>query len=148
MTLYQPRTIMSKVKLIYKVCHNLLILIWVYLRNFSFYAATLLSSKYLHCHNEFAFLLFLLSAFGKYLPLFYSLFIMLLLFSLFPFSSCKDIVNTIIKHCSPQFFSLGLPGATMLIMDFIVAAGRVAASSFLNVSIHQFILIYVGVERV
>ncbi|KAM6311520.1 ral GTPase-activating protein subunit alpha-1 isoform 3-T3 [Aegotheles albertisi] len=44
----------------------------------------------------------------------------------------QDIVNTIIKHCSPQFFSLGLPGATMLTMDFIVAAGRVAASSFLN----------------
>ncbi|XP_053141379.1 ral GTPase-activating protein subunit alpha-1 isoform X13 [Hemicordylus capensis] len=44
----------------------------------------------------------------------------------------QDIVNTIIKHCSPQFFSLGLPGATMLIMDFIIAAGRVAASSFLN----------------
>uniref|UniRef100_A0A8C0QS77 Ral GTPase activating protein catalytic subunit alpha 1 n=1 Tax=Chelonoidis abingdonii TaxID=106734 RepID=A0A8C0QS77_CHEAB len=44
----------------------------------------------------------------------------------------QDIVNTIIKHCSPQFFSLGLPGATMLIMDFIIAAGRVASSSFLN----------------
>nr|AEL88640.1 GTPase-activating Rap/RanGAP domain-like 1 protein transcript variant 1 [Gallus gallus] len=44
----------------------------------------------------------------------------------------QDIVNTIIKHCSPQFFSLSLPGATMLIMDFIVAAGRVAASSFPN----------------
>ncbi|KAM4662609.1 LOW QUALITY PROTEIN: ral GTPase-activating protein subunit alpha-1 [Discoglossus pictus] len=44
----------------------------------------------------------------------------------------QDIVNTIIKHCSPQFFSLGLPGATLLIMDFIVAAGRVAASSSLN----------------
>ncbi|XP_044292648.1 ral GTPase-activating protein subunit alpha-1 isoform X2 [Varanus komodoensis] len=44
----------------------------------------------------------------------------------------QDIVNTIIKHCSPQFFSLGLPGATALIVDFIVAAGRVAASSFLN----------------
>ncbi|XP_044127388.1 ral GTPase-activating protein subunit alpha-1 isoform X4 [Bufo gargarizans] len=44
----------------------------------------------------------------------------------------QDIVNTIIKHCSPQFFSLGLPGATILIMDFIVAAGRVAASSSLN----------------
>lgn len=44
----------------------------------------------------------------------------------------QDIVNTIIKHCSPQFFSLGLPGATMLIMDFIVAAGRVASSAFLN----------------
>ncbi|XP_057398884.1 ral GTPase-activating protein subunit alpha-1 isoform X5 [Balaenoptera acutorostrata] len=44
----------------------------------------------------------------------------------------QDIVNTIIKHCSPQFLSLGLPGATMLIMDFIVAAGRVASSAFLN----------------
>ncbi|KAM6201353.1 ral GTPase-activating protein subunit alpha-1 [Rhynchocyon petersi] len=44
----------------------------------------------------------------------------------------QDIVNTIIKHCSPQFFSLGLPGATMLIMDFLVAAGRVASSAFLN----------------
>uniref|UniRef100_H0VPW4 Ral GTPase activating protein catalytic subunit alpha 1 n=1 Tax=Cavia porcellus TaxID=10141 RepID=H0VPW4_CAVPO len=44
----------------------------------------------------------------------------------------QDIVNTIIKHCSPQFFSLGLPGATMLIMDFIVAAGRVTSSAFLN----------------
>ncbi|KAG9481080.1 hypothetical protein GDO78_010366 [Eleutherodactylus coqui] len=44
----------------------------------------------------------------------------------------QDIVNTIIKHCSPQFFSLGLPGATLLIMDFIVAAGRVAASPSLN----------------
>ncbi|XP_060118565.1 ral GTPase-activating protein subunit alpha-1 isoform X12 [Heteronotia binoei] len=44
----------------------------------------------------------------------------------------QDIVNTIIKHCSPQFFSLGLPGATTLVMDFIIAAGRVAASSFLN----------------
>ncbi|XP_030740883.1 ral GTPase-activating protein subunit alpha-1 isoform X3 [Echinops telfairi] len=44
----------------------------------------------------------------------------------------QDIVNTIIKHCSPQFFSLGLPGATMLIMDFIVAASRVASSAFLN----------------
>ncbi|OCT64811.1 hypothetical protein XELAEV_18041050mg [Xenopus laevis] len=44
----------------------------------------------------------------------------------------QDIVNTIIKHCSPQFFALGLPGATLLIMDFIVAAGRVASSSSLN----------------
>nr|XP_045011322.1 ral GTPase-activating protein subunit alpha-1 isoform X2 [Jaculus jaculus] len=44
----------------------------------------------------------------------------------------QDIVNTIIKHCSPQFFALGLPGATMLIMDFIIAASRVASSAFLN----------------
>uniref|UniRef100_A0A669F722 Ral GTPase activating protein catalytic subunit alpha 1 n=1 Tax=Oreochromis niloticus TaxID=8128 RepID=A0A669F722_ORENI len=37
----------------------------------------------------------------------------------------QDIVNTIIKHCSPRFFSIGLPGATMLILDFIIAASRV-----------------------
>uniref|UniRef100_A0A8D1ZIJ4 Ral GTPase-activating protein subunit alpha-1 n=1 Tax=Sus scrofa TaxID=9823 RepID=A0A8D1ZIJ4_PIG len=52
----------------------------------------------------------------------------------------QDIVNTIIKHCSPQFFSLGLPGATMLIMDFIVAAGRVASSAFLNELIIKTVL--------
>lgn len=61
----------------------------------------------------------------------------------------KDIVNTIIKHCSPQFFSLGLPGATMLIMDFIVAAGRVSSSAFLNVSFYFlfFIILQVAVNQ-
>uniref|UniRef100_A0A8C4NXG7 Ral GTPase activating protein catalytic subunit alpha 1 n=1 Tax=Dicentrarchus labrax TaxID=13489 RepID=A0A8C4NXG7_DICLA len=44
----------------------------------------------------------------------------------------QDIVNTIIKHCSPRFFSIGLPGATMLILDFIIAATRVTACSSLN----------------
>ncbi|XP_029900269.1 ral GTPase-activating protein subunit alpha-1 isoform X5 [Myripristis murdjan] len=44
----------------------------------------------------------------------------------------QDIVNTIIKHCSPRFFSIGLPGATMLILDFILAAARVTACSSLN----------------
>ncbi|XP_049453032.1 ral GTPase-activating protein subunit alpha-1 isoform X6 [Epinephelus fuscoguttatus] len=44
----------------------------------------------------------------------------------------QDIVNTIIKHCSPRFFSIGLPGATMLIIDFIIAASRVTACSSLN----------------
>ncbi|XP_043930069.1 ral GTPase-activating protein subunit alpha-1 isoform X4 [Protopterus annectens] len=44
----------------------------------------------------------------------------------------QDIVNTIIKHCSPRFFSLGLPGATMLTLDFLVAAGKVTSSSSLN----------------
>lgn len=82
---------------------------------------------------------------------FFSLFVHVLDI-LFPFffnsSLYKDIVNTIIKHCSPQFFSLSLPGATMLIMDFIVAAGRVAASSFLNVSVQQFILIDGQVGRI
>lgn len=45
----------------------------------------------------------------------------------------QDIVNTIIKHCSPRFFCIGLPGATMLILDFIIAASRVTACSSLNV---------------
>ncbi|XP_071389104.1 ral GTPase-activating protein subunit alpha-1 [Centroberyx affinis] len=44
----------------------------------------------------------------------------------------QDIVNTIIKHCSPRFFSIGLPGATMLILDFIIAAARVTDCSSLN----------------
>uniref|UniRef100_A0A3B3DFU3 Ral GTPase activating protein catalytic subunit alpha 1 n=1 Tax=Oryzias melastigma TaxID=30732 RepID=A0A3B3DFU3_ORYME len=44
----------------------------------------------------------------------------------------QDIVNTIIKHCSPRFFSIGLPGATMLTLDFIIAASRVTACSSLN----------------
>uniref|UniRef100_A0A674MC52 Ral GTPase activating protein catalytic subunit alpha 1 n=1 Tax=Takifugu rubripes TaxID=31033 RepID=A0A674MC52_TAKRU len=44
----------------------------------------------------------------------------------------QDIVNTIIKHCSPKFFSIGLPGATMLILDFIIAASKVNACSSLN----------------
>ncbi|KAM8834079.1 ral GTPase-activating protein subunit alpha-1 isoform 2-T2 [Synchiropus picturatus] len=44
----------------------------------------------------------------------------------------QDIVNTIIKHCSPRFFSIGLPGATMLILDFIIAAARVTSCSSLN----------------
>lgn len=43
-------------------------------------------------------------------------------------------MNTIIKHCSPRFFSIGLPGATMLILDFIIAASRVTTCSSLNVS--------------
>uniref|UniRef100_G3PG08 Ral GTPase activating protein catalytic subunit alpha 1 n=1 Tax=Gasterosteus aculeatus aculeatus TaxID=481459 RepID=G3PG08_GASAC len=44
----------------------------------------------------------------------------------------QDIVNTIIKHCSPRFFSIGLPGATMLILDFILAASKVTACLSLN----------------
>uniref|UniRef100_A0A4W5MPX9 Ral GTPase activating protein catalytic subunit alpha 1 n=1 Tax=Hucho hucho TaxID=62062 RepID=A0A4W5MPX9_9TELE len=43
-----------------------------------------------------------------------------------------QVLNTIIKHCSPRFFSIGLPGATMLILDFIIAASRVTACSSLN----------------
>ncbi|KAJ7426061.1 Ral GTPase activating protein catalytic alpha subunit 2 [Willisornis vidua] len=37
----------------------------------------------------------------------------------------KDILNTVIKHCPPWFFFLGLPGFTLLIGDFVAAAARV-----------------------
>ncbi|NXE96653.1 RGPA2 protein, partial [Menura novaehollandiae] len=40
-------------------------------------------------------------------------------------SEDQDILNTVIKHCPPWFFFLGLPGFTMLIGDFVGAAARV-----------------------
>ncbi|CAL1264601.1 unnamed protein product [Larinioides sclopetarius] len=41
----------------------------------------------------------------------------------------QDIINTIVRHCGPSFFSIGLPGSTLLIMDFIYAADTVISSS-------------------
>ncbi|XP_037652639.1 ral GTPase-activating protein subunit alpha-2 isoform X2 [Sebastes umbrosus] len=43
-------------------------------------------------------------------------------------SDDQDVLNTIIRSCSPRFFFLGLPGFTMLIGDFITAAARVLSS--------------------
>ncbi|KAL7380704.1 hypothetical protein ABVT39_022581 [Epinephelus coioides] len=43
-------------------------------------------------------------------------------------SDDQDILNTIIRSCSPRFFFLGLPGFTMLIGDFITAAACVLSS--------------------
>ncbi|XP_034267645.1 ral GTPase-activating protein subunit alpha-2 isoform X2 [Pantherophis guttatus] len=44
----------------------------------------------------------------------------------------QDVLNTIIKHCSPFFFFLGLPGFTLLIRDFITAATRVLSTNMLE----------------
>ncbi|KFW88554.1 Ral GTPase-activating protein subunit alpha-2, partial [Phalacrocorax carbo] len=44
----------------------------------------------------------------------------------------QDILNTVIKHCPPWFFFLGLPGFTMLIGDFITAAARVLSTDMLE----------------
>ncbi|XP_054712928.1 LOW QUALITY PROTEIN: ral GTPase-activating protein subunit alpha-1-like [Uloborus diversus] len=44
----------------------------------------------------------------------------------------QDIINTIVKSCGPNFFSVGLPGCTLLIMDFIYAADTVISSSDVN----------------
>ncbi|XP_069007974.1 ral GTPase-activating protein subunit alpha-2 isoform X2 [Embiotoca jacksoni] len=43
-------------------------------------------------------------------------------------SDDQDVLNTIIRSCSPRFFFLGLPGVTMLIGDFITAAACVLTS--------------------
>nr|XP_057945874.1 ral GTPase-activating protein subunit alpha-2 isoform X5 [Doryrhamphus excisus] len=40
-------------------------------------------------------------------------------------SDDQDVLNTIIRSCSPRFFFLGLPGFTMLVGDFITASARV-----------------------
>ena len=47
-------------------------------------------------------------------------------------SEDQDILNTVIKHCPPWFFFLGLPGFTMLIGDFITAAARVLSTDLLE----------------
>ncbi|KAL0969251.1 hypothetical protein UPYG_G00224490 [Umbra pygmaea] len=40
-------------------------------------------------------------------------------------SDDQDVLNTVIRSCSPRFFFLGLPGFTMLVGDFITAAARI-----------------------
>ncbi|XP_067224485.1 ral GTPase-activating protein subunit alpha-2 isoform X4 [Chanodichthys erythropterus] len=40
-------------------------------------------------------------------------------------SDDQDVLNTMIRWCSPRFFFLGLPGFSMLVGDFITAAARV-----------------------
>uniref|UniRef100_A0A3Q1CAU6 Rap-GAP domain-containing protein n=1 Tax=Amphiprion ocellaris TaxID=80972 RepID=A0A3Q1CAU6_AMPOC len=47
-------------------------------------------------------------------------------------SDDQDVLNTIIRSCSPRFFFLGLPGFTMLVGDFITAAACVLASDSLE----------------
>ncbi|XP_073648727.1 ral GTPase-activating protein subunit alpha-2 isoform X2 [Tursiops truncatus] len=46
-------------------------------------------------------------------------------------SEDQDILNTIVRHCPPRFFSLGLPGFSMLVGDFITAAVRVLSADTL-----------------
>ncbi|XP_017331551.1 ral GTPase-activating protein subunit alpha-2 isoform X5 [Ictalurus punctatus] len=43
-------------------------------------------------------------------------------------SDDQDVLNTMIRWCSPRFFFLGMPGFTMLVGDFITAAARVLNS--------------------
>ncbi|KAF5909698.1 ral GTPase-activating protein subunit alpha-2 isoform X1, partial [Clarias magur] len=43
-------------------------------------------------------------------------------------SDDQDVLNTMIRWCSPRFFFLGMPGFTTLVRDFITAAARVLTS--------------------
>ncbi|TKS86392.1 Ral GTPase-activating protein subunit alpha-2 250 kDa substrate of [Collichthys lucidus] len=52
-------------------------------------------------------------------------------------SDDQDVVNTIIRSCSPRFFFLGLPGFTMLVGDFITAAACVLSSVSSEIPILQ-----------
>lgn len=56
----------------------------------------------------------------------------------FPYFPFQDVLNTIIRNCSPRFFSLGLPGFSMLVGDFITAAARVLSTDMLAVSMTMF----------
>ncbi|MBN3301758.1 RGPA2 protein, partial [Amia calva] len=47
-------------------------------------------------------------------------------------SEDQDVLNTVIRHCSPRFFFLALPGFTMLVGDFITAAARVLSTEVLE----------------
>ncbi|XP_044298882.1 ral GTPase-activating protein subunit alpha-2 isoform X2 [Varanus komodoensis] len=47
-------------------------------------------------------------------------------------SQDQDVLNTIVRHCTPSFFFLGLPGFTLLIGDFVMAATRVLSRSILD----------------
>ncbi|XP_076835249.1 LOW QUALITY PROTEIN: ral GTPase-activating protein subunit alpha-2-like [Brachyhypopomus gauderio] len=48
-------------------------------------------------------------------------------------SDDQDVLNTMIRCCTPRFFLLGLPGFSMLVGDFITAAARALSSDSFEV---------------
>ena len=44
----------------------------------------------------------------------------------------QESTNELVRHCGPRFFSLPLPGATMLMLDFIHAANTITATGDLK----------------
>lgn len=43
--------------------------------------------------------------------------------------SDKSVINTIVKYCGPRFFSLQLPGFSLLTLDFVCAAKKILFSN-------------------
>lgn len=50
-------------------------------------------------------------------------------------SNNPKIVQTIIKYSGPRLFSVGLPGYSLLILDFVQAANFILSSQDLQVSV-------------
>lgn len=44
----------------------------------------------------------------------------------------KDTINTLVRYCGPRFFSVPLPGSTMMILDFVHAANTIASTTDLK----------------
>ncbi|XP_071509719.1 ral GTPase-activating protein subunit alpha-1-like [Diadema antillarum] len=44
----------------------------------------------------------------------------------------QDVINTIVQYSAPDFFACDLPGATLLILDFIQAANMIASTNDLE----------------
>lgn len=44
----------------------------------------------------------------------------------------QDMANVLVRYCGPRFFTLPLPGATMLMLDFIHAANNIASTTDLK----------------
>ncbi|XP_013400060.1 ral GTPase-activating protein subunit alpha-1-like isoform X2 [Lingula anatina] len=47
-------------------------------------------------------------------------------------SNDQDVVNALVRHCGPRFFSMPLPGSTILLLDFLHAANTIASSTDLK----------------
>ena len=64
------------------------------------------------------------------------------------FLCLQDVINTIVQYSAPDFFSCDLPGASLLILDFIHAANMITVGTDLEVGVtisFHFSLFYVHV---
>ena len=41
----------------------------------------------------------------------------------------QDTINVLVRYCGSRFFSMPLPGSTMLMLDFVHAANTIAANT-------------------
>lgn len=44
----------------------------------------------------------------------------------------QEVINTVTKYCGPRMFSSGLPGATLLLLDFISAANSIITTPIIK----------------